>query len=134
MTRARACTQEIRRGRLAKSGQFSDAADLIRDLANDDAGVADAYVTLCVHSGIAAADVIRCARLGEHAQGEDHGEAITLLADADFGSAKHLRTLLSMKTKAGYSHKPATAEDCKRAGRATAALLETARRVHAASS
>lgn len=36
-----------------------------------------------------------------------------------------------MKTKAGYSHTPATKDECKRAGRAAEALLETARRLHA---
>lgn len=131
MTRTRACTQEVRRGRLRKAGQFLDAADLVHDVADEDDEVADAYVTLCVHGGIAAADVICCARLGEHAQGEDHNEAIALLNKADRDSATHLRTLLSMKTKAGYSHRPATADECKRAGRAAEALVETARRLHA---
>jgi hypothetical protein len=134
MTRTRACRQEIRRSRLRKSGQFLDAADLVRDLAEEDGEIADAYVTLRVHAGIAAADVICCARLGEQAQGEDHNEAITLLGRADRDSAKHLRTLLTMnmKTKAGYSHVPANADECKRAGGAAETLVETARRIQAA--
>lgn len=40
----------------------------------------DAYVPLCVHAGIAASDVVCCAKLGEHAQGENHDEAVGLLA------------------------------------------------------
>ena len=134
MSRTRACTTEIRRGRLRKADQFLDASDLVRDLADEGGEIADAYVTLCVHAGIAASDVICCARLGEHAQGDDHSEAIALLAAANKDSAKHLRTLLSMKTKAGYSHTAATDDECKRAGRAAAALVETARRVQAATS
>jgi hypothetical protein len=98
-------------------------------LADEHEDVADAYVTLCVHAGIAASDVICCASLAEHALGESHDEAIGLLAKADKDVAKHLRTLLKLKTKAGYSHAPATTEDFKRAGRAAETLVEAARRV-----
>ena len=132
MTRTRPCTPEVRRDRLRKATQFLDAAYLLGDLAGQDGESADAYVTLCVHAGIAASDVICCARIGQHAQGDDHGEAVALLATADKRAASHLRTLLSMKTKAGYSHAAATAGDCQRAGRAAAALVETARRADAA--
>jgi hypothetical protein len=103
MGRTRPCTAEIRRGRLLKSGRFLDAASLIADQAEEQAEIADVYVTLCVHAGIAASDAICCARLGQHAQGDDHNEAVALLSKADNPSAKHLRVLLSMKTKAGYS-------------------------------
>ncbi len=133
MARTRPCTPDVRRGRLRKSGQFLDAASLIADLANEEAEIADVYVTLCVHAGIAASDVICCARIGQSAHGKDHNEAVVLLSKADNGSAKHLRVLLGMKTKAGYSHRGATAEDAKRAGRAAEALVETARRAHAGS-
>lgn len=131
MARSSPCTPEIRRGRLRKANQFIDAATLIADQDDREAEIADALVTLCVHAGIAAADVICCARLGEHAHGEDHSEAVALLTKADTGSAKHLRVLLGMKTKAGYSHARATAADAKRAVRAAEALVETAHRVNA---
>ena len=91
MPRTRPCVPDVRRGRLDKANQFLDAAELVRELADEDGTVADAYVTLCVHAGIAAADVICCARLGLHALGDDHNQAITLLASADNSSAKHLR-------------------------------------------
>ncbi len=130
MTRTRACPPEVRRGRLRKATQFLDAAHLAWDFADED-DIADAYITLCVHAGIAAADVICCARLGEHSQTENHNEAAAHLGKADRDSVKHLRTLLGMKTKAGYSHTPATTAECRRAGRAAEALLETARRMHA---
>lgn len=129
MMRTRPCTPEICRGRLRKSGQFLDAASLIADLADEEAEIADVYVTLCVHAGIAASDAICCARLGQYAHGEDHSEAVDLLSAADNSSAKHLRVLLGMKTKAGYSHQRATADEAKRAGRAAEELVETARRV-----
>ena len=64
---------------MKKAEQFFEAAETIRELATDEAEVADAYVTLCVHAGIAAADVVCCIELGKHAQGEDHNEAVALL-------------------------------------------------------
>jgi hypothetical protein len=131
MARSSPCTHEIRRGRLRKANQFIDAATLIADQAGAEASIADAFVTLCVHAGIAASDVICCARLGQYANGEDHSQAVALLAKADGGSAKHLRVLLAMKTKAGYSHARATISDAKRAVRAAEALVETARRASA---
>jgi hypothetical protein len=86
------CPPATRAGRLAKAEQFYLAAETI-----DDQDVADAYVTLCVHAGIAAADAICCARLGQHAHGDDHQEAVALLTRADRTIAKHLKVLLNMK-------------------------------------
>ncbi len=126
--RTQPCTATVQRGRLRKAEQFIEAADLIRDIAEEHEDIADAYVTLCVHAGIASADVICCTRLGEHAQGENHNEAIGLLKRADRGAAKHLSTLLSLKTKSGYSFTPVTPDEFKRAGRAAESLIETARR------
>ncbi len=94
------CDSGTRAGRRQKMTQFAAAADFILDFADE---VGDAYVTLCVHAGIAAADVICCTRLGEIAQGENHNEAVQLLTRADPSSAKYLQTLLGMKTRAGYS-------------------------------
>jgi hypothetical protein len=82
-----------------------------------------------VHAGIAASDVICCSSLGKHAQGDSHEEAAALLASADKDAAKHLRTLLRLKTKAGYGHTPATKDEVKKANRAAEALMEKARRV-----
>lgn len=108
-----------------------DAANVIRELADQDEEVADAYVTLCVHAGIAASDVICCVNLGEHAKGESHADAIELLKSADDDGAKHLRALLNLKTKSGYSHTPVTAAEFKRADRAATTLVEKARRADA---
>ncbi|MBK5249186.1 MAG: hypothetical protein JJE50_07080 [Actinomycetales bacterium] len=123
------CDKAVRLGRLSKAEQFADAARTVRDLSAGDTDVADAYVTLCVHAGIAAADVICCARLARYSRGEDHNEAVTLLGTVDATAAKHLRSLLDMKTRAGYSHTPASVEQVKRAGRAMEALLTLAHRV-----
>lgn len=130
MVRTNPCTPDIRQGRLRKAVEFLDAATLIADPADEEA-LNDAFVTLCIQAGIAASDVICCARLGKHAQGQDHNEAVTLLSQANSESAKHLRVLLGMKTKAAYSHAGISTGDAKRAGRAAEILVETARRVNA---
>lgn len=131
--RSAPCTQAIRAGRLTKAEQFLAAADSVRVLSDEHADVSDAYVTLCVHGGIAACDVICCARLGRHAQGENHAEAVALVKTADLDAAKHLAALLKLKTKSGYSHLAVTAAEFTRAGRAAEALIQAARRAHAAS-
>lgn len=127
MARTRTCTPEVRRGRLRKAVGFLDAAYQLDEFDEH----TDAFVTLCVHAGIAAADVICCVRLGEHAQGENHNEAVELLQRADKGSARHLSTLLGAKSKAAYSYSSTSDDDRKRAGRAAEALVEAARRMSA---
>lgn len=122
----RRCTDAIRAGRMAKAAQFHLAAETIVSTL-DDQDMADAYVMLCVHAGIAAADAICCARLGQHSQGDDHQEAVALLSKADRTQAKHLKVLLDMKTRSGYSAVPTSQADQKRAGRAAAELVRSAR-------
>lgn len=116
-------------GRLAKARQFAEVAHQVLELADEAADVADAFVTLAVHSGIASADVICAGRLGEYARGDNHNEAVELLGKADKDSTKHLRTLLGMKTFAGYSYTPVSATDRLKAERAMDALLAVANSV-----
>jgi hypothetical protein len=100
---------------------------MIDEVVDDDSDLCDAYVTLCVHAGIAAADVICCARLGRHAQGENHNDAIGLLEKVDTTHAQALGVLLGMKTRSGYSAVPTSTTDRKRARRAAGALVDAAR-------
>jgi predicted transcriptional regulator len=112
--RTRPCDRRTIAGRLAKAEQFLAAAATIRDFAGDEDAVGDAYVTLCIHAGVAAADVICCVDLGVHALGEHHTEAVALLAKArpdGVPLSSSLRTLLAMKTLAGYSAAPVRPED-----------------------
>lgn len=81
------CTDADRRGRLAKARQFLDAAELVETLADED-DLLDSVVTLCVHAGIAAADVVCCVRLGEHATGQNHTEAVELVGRVDSARAR----------------------------------------------
>ncbi len=124
------CDESTIAGRLSKAEQFFEGAEIIREFAADEQDIADVYVTLCVHCGVAAADVICCIALGGHVQGEDHNEAVTQLSKvrpdgAALGNA--LRTLLGMKTRAGYSHEHISTAGCKRAERASERLLQAAR-------
>jgi hypothetical protein len=123
------CSPEARAGRLRKAGQFAEAAADVAELADEVDDVADADVMLLVHAGIAAADVICCARLGEHAQSENRQDAVALLKMADDSSARRLDTLLRMKTRTSYGHTPVSRDDQKMAQRAVDALLKTARAV-----
>jgi hypothetical protein len=112
---------------LAKAKQFLAAAELIEDSLSGD--ITDAYVTVCVHAGIAAADVICCARLGRYAQGDSHAESVALLKKANAAdAAKRLEVLLGMKAKAGYTHLSASTTEAKRAGRAAKDLVAAAER------
>jgi hypothetical protein len=128
--RTRTCDEALVAGRLRKAEQFLEAADMIRDVADDEHELGDAYVTLCVHAGVAAADVICCVALGVHALGEDHNEALSLLGTVrpeGTELAKSLAALLGMKTRAGYSALPVTVENRKRATRQTERLVRAAR-------
>ncbi|MFN3866523.1 MAG: hypothetical protein ACK4MD_07395 [Demequina sp.] len=123
----RAASQGELEGRWAKARQFADVCDLIEHDASVDGDLVDAYVTLAVHSGIASADVICISALGAYWANGNHDQAVTLLARADAKAANHLRRLLALKTKAGYSHRPASAADVKTAAAAHQTLLEIAR-------
>ena len=104
-----------------------EAAGLVADYA-EEAG--DAYVTLLVHAGIAAADVVCCEELRKHAQGENHAEAVGLLAGVKGDGAELAKapgTLVASKSRAGYGHEPVTRETCVRCERAAHKLVQAAR-------
>jgi hypothetical protein len=129
-TRLRNCDKTIASGRLAKAEQFLEAAATVRDLADDEADVGDALVTLCVHAGIAASDVLCCKSLGHYVQGEDHLQAIAELSKVSPDGKQlgnDLRALLRMKSRAGYAAPPVSADQRKRAWRRAESLVETAR-------
>lgn len=128
--RTRPCDKSVAMPRLRKAEQFYSAAETIRELADDEADIGDAFVTLCAHAGIAAADAICCSALGEHAHGESHSEAIGLVKRVrpdGGGLGNALQALLGLKTRAGYSAAPVNAEMRKRAQRAADKLLRAAK-------
>ena len=126
--RTRDCDAVVKAGRMTKADGFLAAADEVLTL-DDEGSIPDVVVTLLVHAGIAAADVICCARLGKHAHGDDHSEAVGLLEQADKDASNDLAKLLRIKTKAGYSHQAVSSDELKRAERAATRLVERARQV-----
>ena len=129
-SRLRKSDEETISGRLRKAEQFMEGAETIREFAGEEGDIGDAYVTLCVHAGIAASDVLSCIALGTHVQSENHSEAVAHLAKVrPDGKAlsNSLRALLVMKTRAGYSHQQVNTNDRKRAQRAAKRLVQTAR-------
>lgn len=130
MARRRPCTEDVTLGRLQKAIGFLHAATLI-EAEGDEATIGDAYVTLCIHAGIAAADAICCRALGRHAQGDSHDEATALLRSVTPGGnslVQGLAALLAMKTRAEYGHDHVSSEQRRRAGRTAERLVEEARR------
>lgn len=130
MARERPCDAAIMRGRLARARAFLEAAGLVAELVDgdDDAQLelAAALVTLWVHAGIAAADVICCARLGRHNSSDAHQAAVGMLRSADPGQGSALDRLLQLKTPAGYGHRLVSARDRLRARRAAEGLVQRA--------
>jgi hypothetical protein len=130
VTRIRKCDERITAGRLSKAEQFLNAAETIRDLADDEIEVGDAFVTLCIHAGIAASDAICCRDLGHFVQGDDHNQAIAELSKASPGGkslSSDLRALLQMKNRAEYGADSVNADQRKRAWRRAENLVEAAR-------
>lgn len=125
--RSTPCGQARQAGRLQKATQFLDAAATINVIAERPDQYPDAVITLYVHAGIAAADVICCARLGKHASGDGHDDAVRLVKQIDPRAAKNLATLLGMKARSGYSSATSPPADWRRAERAAAALVAAAR-------
>lgn len=129
-SRVRQCDERTIAGRFQKAEQFLTAAETVRELADDEAEVGDAFVTLCVHAGIAASDVICCSALGHFVQGQDHNQAVAELSKVRPDGetlADDLRALLMMKTRAGYAAPPVKADQRKRAWRRAENLVEAAR-------
>lgn len=129
MTPARSADAAVKAGRWAKARQFAEAAELHRPSGSvDGEGQGDVYVTLAVHAGIAAADVICIGALGRYSASGAHDEALALVGKVDKSARTALSRLLSLKTKAGYTHRPTSGGDVLTAESALARLLDVARR------
>ena len=122
----RDCDAVVIAGRLAKAVEFFDGAEHLGVEMPNAAG--DLYVD----AGIAASDVLCCVRLGVHSNTGNHNEAVALLKRADFGSDRHLNTLLNMKNKAAYTHQDLTPAELKKMNRAAEHLVEAAKQAVAA--
>jgi hypothetical protein len=130
-TKTRPCDAQIARERLRAARSYLEVARRTTALADE----SDPYrwssiASDCVVAGIAAADALCCMALGEHAQGDDHRQAIDLVGRVSPGGAalaNALSTLLGMKTVAGYGVTPLNEERATRAMRAASRLVDAAR-------
>lgn len=126
MSPDRTTTVEDAKARWLKAREFADVAALLFDASRNTAESPSAFITMAVHAGIAAADVICITRLGRYSPTGNHQESIALLERAGKGLGKHLNKLLGLKTKAGYSAIAVSASDVTAASRAYLALMEYA--------
>ncbi|MBF0722606.1 hypothetical protein [Sanguibacter inulinus] len=114
-------------GRSSKAEQFQLAAQMVRDLDEGDGALDDAVVTLCVHAGIAAADVLLVRTTGRYSKGASHADAAVALAKVAREPSRALSTLLRMKTRAGYSAQPVQRAQVVAAERAMDLLIRAMR-------
>ena len=86
--------------RLAIAEQYLALAQMIVDDTSE--GAINACIGNCVLAGIAAADALCYARLGERYSGPDHDQAADILdrVSKEYGSC--LRSLTRLKTKSQY--------------------------------
>jgi hypothetical protein len=101
--KTRDCAAGEARKRLAAARKFLEVAEIYGD--EDDPEGLRVAVANAVHAGIAAADAMCCARLGQHAVGDDHRAAADLVKgigrEGD-EAAEALAVLLGIKNKAQY--------------------------------
>ncbi|MEN8040771.1 MAG: hypothetical protein ABFR95_04640 [Actinomycetota bacterium] len=125
------CTRQHAVNRLSQAESFAELATIV-DPGRDPGPDRSAAVANAVLAAIAAADALCCARLGVHAAGNDHREAVRLLKDvAEVGAetATALSTLLGLKQKAQYGATDPSAGETVRAVRAMQQIIEFARAV-----
>jgi len=112
------------RRRLSIAEQYLALAVMLTDDSSD--GAINACIGNCVLAGIAAADAICYARLGERYSGPDHDQAADVLdrVSKEYGSA--LRTLTRLKTKSQYGDEWLTDSSRRTALRNAQALVSEA--------
>lgn len=126
-SRTRPCGPQDAAQRYDQAKAFAELAEL--DPESDDGPTRSAAVSNAVLAGIAAADSICCRRLGRHAVGDDHQQAMALVEEAgEVGreARRHLETLLAIKHKAQYEEVDPTVTEARKAIRAMRSILELA--------
>jgi hypothetical protein len=124
-------TPEQARTRRAQSRAFLDVAELVLD---EPATRSETHVAaaLAVLAAIAAADAICGLRLGHHSRGQDHRQAIDLLATVDLPDPSlpaKLGRVLAAKDNAHYSPRLVSASDARGLVAGARALVEASERL-----
>jgi hypothetical protein len=112
------------RGRRQVAEKYLEVASLID---SEDGAAINVCVGVAVLAGIAAADAICAAALGERYSGPDHEVAVEVLSRVDAKLGKQLRDLVTMKTTSHYGFGLLTASQRKAALRCATALVADAR-------
>jgi len=103
LKRTQPCDADDARKRLSDARKFLELAEVVYDDAESAAlGVSAANAAL---AGIAAADAACCRSTGERSRGDDHRDAIALVAQVTPGgkdASKALGRLLAIKNDAEY--------------------------------
>jgi hypothetical protein len=111
-------------GRRRVAEKYLEVADLID--AEDGAAI-NVCVGVAVLAGIAAADAICAAALGERYSGPDHDVAVEVLSRVDSKLGKQLRDLVALKSLSHYGFNLLTSAQRKTALRCAASLVAEAR-------
>jgi hypothetical protein len=118
------CDRDDAKTRYSHAAKFLEVADLV---ATEEEPLESATVSaaLAVLAGIAASDAACCAALGRRARGQDHREAIDLLAQVKGSedAANALRRLLDMKDTAQYGFIYVSGQNLKAALRQARVLV-----------
>jgi hypothetical protein len=129
-TRTQSCTPEQARKRLADARKFLELAVLVDDDSEPASlGVSAANAVL---AGIAAADAACCRAVGERSRGDDHRDAIALVAQVSpegDEAANALGRLLAIKNDAEYGLSPVSRTKRETAIRQARNLVEFAEAV-----
>jgi hypothetical protein len=127
-SRVTACTPAEARTRRQQARAFLDVAELVL---GEPSTQMETHVSaaLSVLAAIAASDAICGLRLGRYSRGQDHDQAVALLAAVDLADGKlpgHLRRLLTYKDTAHYSPRLVSRSDAQALVRQARILVEAA--------
>jgi hypothetical protein len=104
-TQTQECTRENAVSRLQQAESLVEVADMVLGGGDSDVATPGVAAALAVLAGIAASDAACCAKLKMRARGQDHMEAVGLLATVrPHGDqmSKDLKRLLTRKADAHY--------------------------------
>ncbi|TDE15987.1 hypothetical protein [Jiangella asiatica] len=112
--------------------KYREVAELVASESDSVAASASVAAGLAVLAGIAAADAACCGALGRRGRGQDHKQAVALLAQIEPGGrevSRHLERLLDVKDAAHYGVINVRSAELRRALRSAERLVEFARDV-----
>lgn len=129
--RTAACGSLEAAARLGHAEKFLEVAQLVADESDTIPASASVSAALAVLAGIAASDAACCAALGRRSRGQDHKQAVELVALVSPGgpqAAKSLDRLLDLKDTAHYGVIHVAATDLRSALRQAEGLVTFARK------